>query len=599
MGAGRTWQVLTPAGAPPLRFFRQVLYLRFASGGMAERILVDADATRFEATFQPYSYDACGAPPAGLAADLDDHQGAVIVTLDAPRHVQDVSLSADAVPGGEYALAFYRLDGEAFAGEPTVVAPLSAGWGYAGEVLVSEGGEWVTSSPGAAAIPRAAPAGPGWESGHEVIVAESGFTRQAAIPEHTDFVDVRFGLRLQGPGSPDLHASDVTSLGLRSYPTGPRIGIANPADLDSAVFFWQAPGEVGKSVPAEQGSVDAGPALAEALSRYLGTFLAEPAPEYIDVALVIASDAPCVLDIAQCDVVYHLAQHSFPGGETKHVLRFTGERLESQALSLQLPGNAAITFAEIEMAISARGGRLLLSGDGEDLSEAALLQHMGTRIDVERWVAQRIVTPEATSVSGLALGLMPTAAGTELSVEVQEEWQGQPSGRKLVEGAIELARVGRRAWAVLELAKAIVLPAQPHWLLVKATRGHAIWLAEAGDGPIRVLDRASGGNWVERSTLDGFRALYRFFSQRAADPQAQEGAAVTIRIGESVLTPAPPPNGPEVASARDTRRFDLAPALNACLDPPVGAPIVVTLSFSAGFLGFITVYPPQIEYDLE
>jgi hypothetical protein len=599
VGAGRTWEVLTPAGALPLRFFRQVLYLRFASGGMAEQVLVDADETHFEATFQPYSYDACGTLPAGLTADLDDQQGAVAVTLDAPRHVESVSLAGDTVLGAEHALAFYRLDGQAFAGEPTVVAPLSTGWGHAGEVLALEGWEWAGELPGPAAAPRAAPAGPGWESGHEGIVTESYLARQAVIREDTDFVDVRFGLRLQGPGSPGLHASDVTSLRLRSYPTGPRIGIADPADLDSATFFWQAPGEVGKSIPAEQGSVDAGPALAEALSRYLGAFLTEPAPEYIDVALVIASDAPCVLDIAQCDVVYHLAQHSFPGGEAKQVLRFTRERLEPQALPVQLPANAVITFAEIEMAISPRGGRLLLPGDGEDLSEAALVQHMGARIDAGRWVAQRIATPEATSVSGLALGLMPTAAGTELSVEVQEEWQDQPSGRKLVEGTIELARVGRRAWAVLELAEAIVVGAQPHWLLVKATRGHAVWLAEAGGGPIRILDRTSGGNWVERSTLDGYQALYRFFSQRAADPQ--EGAAVTIRIGDSALSPMPSPAGQGAASARDTQRFDLKPALNAYLDahPAVGAPIAVTLSFSAGFLGFVTVYPPQIEYDLE
>jgi len=50
-----------------------------------------------------------------------------------------------------------------------------------------------------------------------------------------------------------LPAEDARRLRLRSYPTGPRLGIAVPEDLASPVFFWQVPGEVGRGTPAEEG----------------------------------------------------------------------------------------------------------------------------------------------------------------------------------------------------------------------------------------------------------------------------------------------------------------------------------------------------------
>ena len=53
-------------------------------------------------------------------------------------------------------------------------------------------------------------------------------------------------------------------------------------------------------------------------------------------------------------------------------------------------------------------------------------------------------------MSGISLGLLAIVADTELLIEIQEDWQDQPSGKKLVLGTMRLDRAGRPAW-VLQL----------------------------------------------------------------------------------------------------------------------------------------------------
>jgi hypothetical protein len=42
--AGR-WEVTSPVGTLPLRVFRQILVLRFVTGGLADGIRIDSEAT--------------------------------------------------------------------------------------------------------------------------------------------------------------------------------------------------------------------------------------------------------------------------------------------------------------------------------------------------------------------------------------------------------------------------------------------------------------------------------------------------------------------------------------------------------------------------
>ena len=83
---------------------------------------------------------------------------------------------------------------------------------------------------------------------------------------------------------------------------------------------------------------------------------------------------------------------------------------------------------------------------------------------------------EQVAVSGISLGLLAIVADTELLIELHEDWRDQPSGKKLVVGTLRLDRVGRPRGASSFFQKTVVLATQPYWLLIKATRGQAIWL---------------------------------------------------------------------------------------------------------------------------
>ena len=543
------WQITSLVEVPPLRFFRQVVRLSFETGDIADRIEIEPENTTLEAVFQPYDYDAL-APSAPSKASLTTSGGAVIATLDAPRQIRQVRLSSGTVSEPGYAIEFYRLDGSTLADKPSASASVQS--------------------------------------------------NVATLPSNVDFTDGRFAVRLKGPTGPSLKAGDLAGLQIRSYPTGPRLGIADPDDPDSAIFFWQASGELGKTVPADQGNVDAGEAFATVLGRYLDDFFARlaestdgngpssPPPQFVDVALIVASDAPCTLNITAFDVTYHLVCQSFTSRGDKQVLRFSGDQATSQEVSVRLPGKATVTSATLETVESFRRDRPLASNDG--MTDAAPAQKEGVYVGVERWVAQGITPSQATSVSGIAIALMTISSDTELLVELREDWGGQPSSRRLAAGMIRLEQVGKRSWATLLFPEMITLPSSLHWLLVKATSGRAVWLVDAGNGPARTLEGSSDSNvWTELSRFDGLQALYGFYSQ---GKQAQEQFPASLTIGTQAATTISEQNG--------TRIYDLTSTFNTYLDglPSSTPATTIPLTFTSALPGLVTIYPPVIGYDL-
>jgi hypothetical protein len=191
------------------------------------------------------------------------------------------------------------------------------------------------------------------------------------------------------------------------------------------------------------------------------------------------------------------------------------------------------------------------------------------------------------------LGLMGLGRQTEIIVELQEDYQGRPSGKSLAGGSIAIPRIGRPDWVTLLFRDPVVLPSQPHWVLLKAARGQAVWLAQEGSEPVRVLEIATArGTTSEISVLDNLQALHLFLS-RSRQAQVHGPAALRLSVGNEVVTGTADP------VARDTRLYDLESALNAYLaDKPGGAPVPIPLTFMAAMPGLLTVYPPRIEYDL-
>jgi hypothetical protein len=571
------WLITSPVEAPSSRVFRRVARLRFETGGMADRIIIDPEAATLTAVFRPYDYDALssGEP---LEATLTAFDGAVVAELDVPRQVRQVCLSSSSVLGPGYSVGFYRLDGDALADKPTVTAKLQS----------------------------IKPVDESLNAGLEKAVEQPSSARVATLTANSEFTDKRFAIRLEGTDDPALGVGNLLGMKIRSYPTGPRLGLANPEDPDSAVFFWQATGEVGKAMPEEDGNVEAGKAFAKALQRHLDDFFARltdltdededppPIPESVEVALVMVSDAPCILDVMEFNVTYRIFLQSLfsDGGEKieKLVLRFIGGPDTAQEVPVRLPSNATVESATLETVESFRDDRPLDSGNGDGLPDSVLAQERGVHVDAERWVVQGIVPPRAITVSGVAVALMATANNTEVYVNLQEDWHGQPSGKRLATGTLMLEEVGRRSWVTLLFPEPIILFSNLYWLLMKASGGRAVWLAEAGDIPARVLEESNNsGAWAELSVLDELQTIHRFISR---SKRAQEQRSISLAIGEHTAQ--------IVDEQDDARTYDLTSGLNDYLGglPPDGPVATIPITFKATLPGLVTVYPLAIEYDL-
>lgn len=556
LAAPQQWPVLSPLTfAPTLVVFRQVLYLRLSTGG-ADRIIVEVDDGLLQGSFQSFDYDACSPGEPTLAATKTALAAqTVLVALDAPRVVREVRLSPSPAPGST--LETYRVDGNTPADSPTTAAAVQAG---------------------VATLP----------------------SDPAAV-----FRDARFAVRLLSSGAhQSLPPSQVTSVNVRAYPSGPRLGIADPADLSAPLFFWRAAGEVGAATPGSQGEVDAGPALAAELQRYVvRTFarLREEAaaggpptlPNTIDVALVVESDAPCRFTLAALRVPYHFLSESFPNGEDKQVLRFPGRDGSSREASFQLPGNAAVKVASMKVVESFPPERPAMSAAATQ-TQAEPAGTAGLYVGPQGWAAQLIAPAVATSVSGVSLGVLPIEQGAELQVELQDDWEGQPSGKTLAGGAIPLGQAGRWQWGALQFSTPVVLPARSHWLLAKATKGAAVWLATGADASVRAFETgmADGANGLR--ALAGTDALYRFYS-RSKQAQTEPPAGYNLAGHPLVEAQA----AAETQTPAGTRVLDLTAALSAHLaGAPKGSPTTVRIGVASPLAGMVTVSPPRVEFDL-
>ncbi|MGH2541528.1 MAG: hypothetical protein ACRDIB_01945, partial [Ardenticatenaceae bacterium] len=324
-----------------------------------------------------------------------------------------------------------------------------------------------------------------------------------------------------------------------------------------ALFFWQGAGEIGKNGSASDGTVTDAAALAGALTRHLNRVLAElvenasPIPPTLAVSLLIESFAPCRFKLDTLSVGYALVvgawsdQPPETGAGTpwvKQVLRFPADRLESQSVMLVLPGAATIRAATLKSVESQARAPLALAGQetGESgpLSETALAQKQGLLLDGSRWGAQRFTPEAALTAGGVALALLPLAADSEVSVALQESWQGRPSGSDLAQATLELGHPGEAQWVQLAWREPLTLSTRPYWLLLRAARGRLLWLAGTGGAgevwmqPERVGAPTRGAPTPAWSSLSGFagqRLLYQFFSHRPT----------TLPAGAPTTSPAP------------------------------------------------------------
>jgi hypothetical protein len=259
------------------------------------------------------------------------------------------------------------------------------------------------------------------------------------------------------------------------------------------------------------------------------------------------------------------------------VLRFGGEGIAEARLAVQVPAGATVTKATL-----ATHESLLSDRPTGALPAQAGTSRAGVHVGGDGTAAVSIDLGEAISATGIALPFVALAAGSEISVELQEDYRGTLSGKRLAGGTAAIAQPGVARWASV-FFDPVVLASGAVWIVLRAAKGEAVWLSAAdGNGGLRVL-RTADGDIATEVVLPGLAPLYELFS-RSGD--AVDRPATALAVGAAA-----------VSAQRDGDRatYDLA----AALEPLAAAGGSIPLTFTSSVAGTITVDPPHVEYDLE
>jgi hypothetical protein len=591
-GGARDYEVEDIVNGPGGSFFRRTLKLRFNTAGAPDRVIVVPENTMFSAAFSGKVYDVRNVKSSfPTLEDLKAKDGAIVVTLSRPWKIKRIVLSfeskeifdfndvwACALPVGEETekvsfngktqpvyipeidVELYRVDAEAIAAEPSVTG----------------------------------------ENGKNFLI---------------DFIADKFAIKAKGAGAPKaLHLDNLLKLEIQTYPTGPRIGISEPAKIPADYlplgYFWQVSGEIKDPSREDFPNEAAGERLAAALQRYFDDLLTDlneeaarenrsPAiPDLVEVALVCESDAPCDLSI-DLDIAYWLVRDSFsiPEGDIsapeKQVLHFNGERLISAGVNITLPRSINIQSATLN--IDASFGLQPSVALKNILQLASSDQNTGAFIGQDRWIAQGVELREAASITGIALSVMAIDTETELSVELQEDWNDRPSGKKLAEARVPVPYVGRRELVRADFQEAITLYTAPFWLILKATRGAAIWNTRpAPEAVMKAYRRhdhdAASAHWVEFKNMSVDYSLFSNSINAIA-----ENPLISLSIGG---LPPEPLNLVDNVLSVSPQHFKSALSTILSDVSPTASSVTILLSFTTVASGFITVYPPHIEFGL-
>jgi hypothetical protein len=222
-------------------------------------------------------------------------------------------------------------------------------------------------------------------------------------------------------------------------------------------------------------------------------------------------------------------------------------------------------------------------------------QDVGVRLRPGARVAGRIHVSADVTAQAIALGLVALVGETSLRVELQEDWQGEPSGRRLAEGSIDLGAPGDRVLATTRFPELVVAADKAYWLVVTPAAGDALWLARSvGNNapPMLVFEGGAASRGAVTSTISGLEPVARLFvAAKGAVTGDPPRPPLTVSAGGIASTTPPDVDG--------VRTFDLAAAIRSLVADAGGTEeIPVCVSVASAVPGSVIVYPPRIEYDV-
>lgn len=495
------------------------------------------------ATFSTLNFDALSTPEADLQATLSQLGQLVLVDLGAPREVRKITLGSGSY-GAAYHVELYRVDGDTPTEKPTVSVQMNG--------------------------------------------------NDAELDTNTDFIASRFAVGITNLGTlQPLTVGVVSGVQIRNYPTTPRIGLLDESGL--AAPFWNAPGQIGKQAPESDGEATSGEGLSEALTRYFNA-LPDPVVGPINVALAFESVAPCVLEFASqpppLSVTFTESLKGFADDAPKKSLRF-GDGGSTQTVDIEIPAGTTVVSATVDVAESFPRDREASTGDSPTTSQIFDKKH-GLHVGQIEWVGQKVTPTEAMSVSGIGVGCIALVDGTELSIELHEDWNGAPSGKKLLQGTFSLRTSGDPTWSMIRLSNSVALSTGGYWLIVNASKGEALWLTERAEDSVSVFESLTeSGHWKKRNTFTGEKAKYYFYSQIN---DLQSKSPITLSVDGILVEPTT--GGAELGGRQNATHYDITKAVSAFLSAnPSADATTISIELSANVKGYATVYPPAIIFD--
>jgi hypothetical protein len=299
-----------------------------------------------------------------------------------------------------------------------------------------------------------------------------------------------------------------------------------------------------------------------------------------------------------------IAAIAAPSGDEKEVLRADGANA-SLAVKVDVPRPITIRAATLRLegdlssdapGASAPGG----NGNATALNwDAPIPDQTGFMVDATHAVATSLMPSAALEASGVAMAISTASPAVELVAELREDRDGRPAGSVIASGAAKLEQLDRPAWLLFAFAAPVILPAAACWIVLRATHGAALWLAADSAGVVRIGDPGAKA-WIEHGAFTDRAPLHQLWTKTAAPAVASSNGKTTdlaerlrIAIGNAVLAPA-------ASNGTKTRTVDIRVALQTFLAsvPATGQLVSAPMRVSALGKGSITIYPPEIEYDV-
>ena len=259
----------------------------------------------------------------------------------------------------------------------------------------------------------------------------------------------------------------------------------------------------------------------------------------------------------------------------KRVLRFPADHAGQAGVAVSLPPGAVVSKAALSTQESLRGDR-----PDDPGAASAASGRSGVHVSGDDTAAVSVAVDQALTATGLALPLLGLTSDTQVTVELRADDHGAPAGKALATTTAALSSPGAVEWSTVYFGP-VVLGSGPVWIVLRAPKGEAVWLAATAEDGLHVVRTPDDGAPTE-TVLPGLQPLYQLLSRSGS---AADAPATTLQLG-----------GTTVAATRDGDRstYDLAAALQAA----AAAGAAVPLTFTSTAAGTITVYPPHVEYEV-